>query len=220
MKTFVTLLVLLGVLLAGAAVFIWSGAYNVAATDPHAEPVRWTFVKIRDHSIAEHSEQIEPPPLTAAALVQTGFRHYHAMCVMCHGAPGRDRAEIAEGLNPAPPDLDAPEIQNHYSDAELYWIVKHGIKMTGMPAFGPTHAEEDLWALVAFLRELPQVKPKEYEAMVQEAGLQDSADGHAHQHGAAHKQQPVAEAAQGGQPAREHGSHEHGATEAAAKHSH
>lgn len=102
MKTFTTLLLLLVVLIVGAAVFIWSGTYNVAATDPHTDLVRRTFETIRNQSIAEHSEQVQHPPLTDAALRQTGLRHYHAMCVMCHGAPGRERTEIAQGLNPSP----------------------------------------------------------------------------------------------------------------------
>ena len=182
MKIFVTLLVLLIVLLAGAAVFIWSGAYNVAATAPHTEFVHWLLVKIRDQSIAEHSKRIEPPPLTDPALVQTGLRHYHAMCVTCHGAPGRDRTEIAQGLNPPPPELYKPEVQNQDSNAELYWIIKHGIKMTGMPAFGPTHTEKDLWAIVAFLHKLPHLKAQEYEAMVEAAGIQDGAREHTHRH--------------------------------------
>lgn len=101
---------------------------------------------------------------------------------MCHNAPGRDHTEIAQGLNPAPPTLDTPEVQDLYSDAELYWIVKHGFKMTGMPAFGPTHEEKDLWAIVAFLKKLPHMHPKEYESMGQAAGLQDNTGGHAHQH--------------------------------------
>jgi mono/diheme cytochrome c family protein len=130
-------------------------------------------------------------------LVHTGFRHYHSMCVMCHGAPGRDPSEVGQGLNPQPPPLDADQVQTQYSDAELYWIIKHGVRMTGMPAFGPTHTEKDLWALVAFVRTLPQITPDEYTAMAQTA-----ADGHGvttesgHPHTHSHQSQPGSEKGQ------------------------
>lgn len=185
MRTSLTLLVFVAVLVVAAGLFIWSGAFNIAATKPHYVVTRWLLATVREQSIAAHSEKIEPPPLTDSNLVQAGFRYYHAMCVMCHGAPGRDPSEIRQGLNPPPPKLDAEELQARYSDAQLYWIVKNGIRMTGMPAFGPTHTEEELWSIVAFLRRLPKVKPAEYGAMVEAAGLQDAA-GPAHGHVQAH----------------------------------
>jgi len=101
------------------------------------------------------------------------------MCFSCHGAPGHKPSEIGRGLNPKPPQLDAEEIQGR-SDAELYWIIKNGVRMTGMPAFGPTHEEKELWSIIAFLRRLPEMDAKAYDAMVEAAGLQEGGQMHAH----------------------------------------
>jgi mono/diheme cytochrome c family protein len=148
------------------------------------------FATIRDRSIAEQSEALTPPRLADPRLVQTGLQHYHEMCVTCHGAPGRAPSEIGQGLNPPPPKLYADELQNEYSESELFWIIKHGIRMTGMPAFGPTHTDEDVWALVAFVHRLSQMTPQDYRAMVEAAGLQETnteSHQHEHTHGTQHE---------------------------------
>lgn len=175
------------VLVVLAVLFLFSGFYNVAAVQPHSPATRWLLATIRDQSVARHSQTIQPPSLSDSQLVQAGFREYHAMCFGCHSAPGHELSEIAQGLNPPPPKLDADEIQA-YSDAELYWVVKNGVRMTGMPAFGPTHEEKELWSIVAFLRQLPGTTPQEYKAMVEAAGLGESgepAQHHEHGHGPA-----------------------------------
>jgi mono/diheme cytochrome c family protein len=90
--------------------------------------------------------------------------HYKEMCVFCHGAPGVDASEAGEGLNPPAPDLTLAKIQKR-SDGELFWILQNGIRMTGMPGFGPTHKDEELWKIVAFLRHLPELTPDEEKAL-------------------------------------------------------
>ena len=82
------------------------------------------------------------------------------MCVTCHGAPGVDASEAGEGLNPPAPDLTTGKVQKR-TDGELFWLVQGGIRMTGMPAFGPTHKDEEIWKIVAFLRRLPALSPEE-----------------------------------------------------------
>lgn len=159
MRVLMTLVVTLVVLIAIGAVYIWSGAYNVAASEPHAPAVEWLLSTLQSRSVAERSDGISPPPLTEPARIQAGAPIYDGMCRMCHGAPGHDPSEIAQGLNPKPPKLWSEDVQG-MSDAELYWIVKHGIKMTGMPAFGLTHEEEKLWSVVAFVRRLPELQPE------------------------------------------------------------
>jgi len=191
-----TLFVLL-ILIALAVLFLFSGLYNVAAVQPHSPFVHWLLATMRDQSVARHSQTIQLSSLTDPQLAQAGFREYHAMCFSCHSAPGDELTEIAQGLNPAPPKLDAEEVQAR-SDAELFWIVKNGIRMTGMPAFGPTHKEETLWSIVAFLRRLPKMTPQEYKAMVEAAGLQEEAGEHAHSHAPARKP-----------PQREEEAHQH-----------
>lgn len=86
-------------------------------------------------------------------------------CVQCHGAPGVERGELGKGIRPTPPNLS--EAVAEWSDRELFWIFKHGIKFAGMPAFGPTHSDEELSALVAFLKELPSMSPQEYQQLAQ-----------------------------------------------------
>jgi mono/diheme cytochrome c family protein len=86
------------------------------------------------------------------------------MCVSCHGAPGVDASPVGEGLNPPAPDLTLARIQER-SDGELFWLVQNGIRMTGMPAFGPTHRDEEIWEIVAFLRHLPELTPEEEKAL-------------------------------------------------------
>jgi mono/diheme cytochrome c family protein len=164
-------------------VVLWmiSGTYNVAAVEPHPNVMEWLLAAVRDRSVAHHSQEITPPSLQDPALVQAGLREYHTMCFTCHAAPGYETSAIGKGLNPEPPKLEAEQVQAR-SDAELYWIIQNGLRMTGMPAFGPTHDEKTLWSLVAFLRQLPETDRQEYAAMVEAAGLQATDYGHVHRH--------------------------------------
>ncbi len=179
MKFFLALFVAVLLLIGAVAVFVWSGGYNVAATVPHWDVTAWFLGEVRNRSIAFHSKAIQPPPLKDSKLIKTGFREYHAMCRLCHGAPGYSQTELAKGLYPKPPDLGSKN-KLPLSDSEFYWVVKNGIKMTGMPAFGPTHGEDELWAIVAFLKRMPNMEAKEYEAMVREAGQHKEEKDHHH----------------------------------------
>jgi mono/diheme cytochrome c family protein len=162
-------LVTIVILFAAAALYIWSGSYNVASTAPHWDITIKLLKETRYRSIAYHSKGIRSPSLTDPRLIPIGFDHYHAMCRLCHGAPGYAQTEIALGLNPPPPELTS-EVVQRLKTAELYWIIKNGIKMTGMPAFGPTYDEEELWAMVAFIRLLPKLNPGEYKVMIRQSG--------------------------------------------------
>jgi mono/diheme cytochrome c family protein len=171
MKSFLwSCFVLIGlIVLAGAAV-IWSGVYNVAADSPHWGVTFWLLDQARENSIETHSSGIVAPPLQGEKLVDRGFLHYNETCRLCHGGPGLKPLEFTQGLYPKPPLFPSQEVQKELSDGEVYWIVKHGLKMTAMPAFGVTHTDEELWAIVAFLRRLPTLSPQEYQAMAQRAG--------------------------------------------------
>jgi mono/diheme cytochrome c family protein len=103
------------------------------------------------------------------------------MCRLCHGAPGEFLLEFAQGLNPKAPILASQDVQAR-GDHELYWIVKNGIKMTGMPAFGPTHDEGELWSIISFLRQLGNLTPEKYEAMVKAASGKKPQEGKGHRH--------------------------------------
>ena len=102
------------------------------------------------------------PRANDPAAVAAGLQMYAHSCVICHGAPGAEGADFSKGLNPFPPSLaDASDL----SDGELFWIVKHGIRMTGMPAFGLTHNDDQIWNVVAFIRHLPNLTPQERELL-------------------------------------------------------
>lgn len=101
------------------------------------------------------------PNLADKDLVALGAEHYSAMCSGCHLAPGINDTEIRAGLYPLPPNLATSK----RPPAEQFWIIKHGIKMSGMPAWGKTHDDEAIWGLVAFLRQLPDLNVTEYATL-------------------------------------------------------
>jgi mono/diheme cytochrome c family protein len=175
---FVALIVILVCIIVGGAAFVLSGIYNVGADVPHWRLTFLLLEAVRDRSIAVHSEGIKVPSLNEEALVQKGFPHFHEMCRLCHGAPGYVREEFAEGLYPNPPYLGSHEVQRDNDDRELYWIVKNGLKMTGMPAFGKTHTEEQLWGIVAFVRRLPSLDPQTYKQMVETISKEEKGTDH------------------------------------------
>ena len=97
-----------------------------------------------------------------------GFGHYDEMCTLCHGGPGIERSEIGKGLNPQAPDL--AKAVKAWTPRQLFWIINHGVKMTGMPSFGATHDDDEVWSIVAFVEKLPQISPEQYQRMKREAG--------------------------------------------------
>ncbi len=157
------------VLFAAGAGFVYSGRYNVAATHGHTKPVEQVFRSMMLRSVTTHARDIHPPANFNAhdrELAEHAAGHYEAMCRTCHGAPGRK--PDAWQLYPPPPDLaDALRVM-HWSDAEVYWIIRNGLKDSGMSAFGGSHDDDDLWALTAFVRQLSSISADEYQAMVKQ----------------------------------------------------
>lgn len=185
MKTLKCIGVLVVVVVVVGIAFIYSGLYNVAATAPDSAIARWVLHTTRERSVDVRSEDIKPPQgiaLSDPKLVNLGFRHYDEMCVVCHGAPGIEPGEAHAGLNPQPPDL-AKHVED-MAPGELFWVIKHGIRMTGMPAWGPTHSDTKIWAMVAFVKQLPQITPAEYQQMRHEAAAHPMDD--QDEHGPAH----------------------------------
>jgi len=181
MKTVRTMVILLVLLAVAGLAFIESGLYDVAADTEHTRLVRWILHTTQDRSVERRAEEVQPPGWLAnpsPAVLRTGFIHYQEMCVTCHGAPGVPISEIGQGLNPAP-----PELTRHGDEIdENFWIIKHGIKMTGMPGFGATHDDEKIWAIVAFLRTLPKMTQEDYKKKVAEAWAEEPAGVGEHEH--------------------------------------
>ena len=182
MKYLLTVGIVLVCLGLGAFIFAWSGIYNIAATESHWGITLSFIGMLRDRSIEVRSEDIRPPNLDEAKLKEIGLPHFHEMCRLCHGAPRYRRLEFAGGLYPSPPGMISGSIQKALSDAEIYWIVKHGLKMTGMPAFGPTHDEAELWGVVAIVEEIPRISPEQYRQLVKSTNT-GGEKSHGHSHG-------------------------------------
>lgn len=153
------------VIAAGALAFIYSGVYDIAATRPHFAVTQWVLRTVMERSVKRQARDVKVPDLDDPEKVHIGFKNFHAMCVTCHGAPGTPPSEISKGLYPEAPDL--AEAAKNWTSAELYVIVKRGIKMSGMPAWEATHSGEELWALVAFLKVLPSMPAAEYQDAVE-----------------------------------------------------
>jgi mono/diheme cytochrome c family protein len=158
-------------IIGAAALVISSGIYNVAADAPHSQPVYWLMQTSRDRSIAAHAADIvAPDDLADPERIASGAGLYAEMCSRCHLAPGMERTEISQGLYPKAPELRRGV---DLTPAEEFWVAKHGIKMTGMPAWGVTHSDKLLWDVVAFLQKLPKLTPDQYRALVRSAPSHD-----------------------------------------------
>lgn len=157
---------------------VYTGGYNVAATEDHASFVRWAFDTTFHNSVQRRATTALAPETITPAMIERGARHYEAMCRHCHAAPGVERSEWAGGMRPRPPHL--AEAAPHWALEEVYWLVKHGVRMTGMPAFGPTHDEQTLWSMAAFVKELPAMTPERYAALAGSGGGHDAHGGHTH----------------------------------------
>ena len=160
-------LLVLALLAAAALGLMFSGIHDVAASSPHHAVTRWALQTIRKHSVRAQARNVSVPPPADAAALRRGIEHYARTCVACHGAPGVQRGAVGMGLMPAPPDLALAA--RRWNDLELYWIVKNGIKSTGMPAFGATHPDAELWGIVAFVKRLPAMTPEQYRELAAQA---------------------------------------------------
>ena len=156
-----------------------TGAYNVAATQPHWGVTEWALNTMQHKSVASRAGDLPVAVPTDSAGLTHGFEHFHGMCIECHGAPGFDRGDSGQGLNPEPPRLE--EEAHEWTDAELFWITKHGIRLAGMPAFGPTHTDEEIAGIVGFIRLMETMTEEEYAERVRALESGDGADGgHTH----------------------------------------
>ena len=148
----------------GAAAFFFGGFYSVAGTAEDPAAVTWALTRVRTASINRHADDQPPASINDPASVQAGAKAYAAQgCATCHGGPGVNWVKFSEGLHPDPPDLK--EVVGELSPAQLFWVVKNGINMTGMPSFALAGAKDDeIWSIVAFLKKLPGVSEADYKA--------------------------------------------------------
>jgi len=158
--------ILLGLVLAGVVplLILAVGGFNTAATAGPTRLERKLALFTVNRSVARRAPEETNPFGSSPEALREALPHYRENCVLCHGAPGVEAAELARGLNPPPPDLTAPRIQGR-SDGDLFWLVSEGIRMSGMPAFSPTHSREEIWKLVALIRHLPSLTAEERQLL-------------------------------------------------------
>lgn len=162
----------LTVLAIGLGAFAYSGFYDIGA-DNHHWPLTYQVMQtVRDRSIHMRSQHIKVPNLDDPQLILKGAGQYAAMCTGCHLAPGTDQSELRAGMYPQPPKLS----RIHVAPQDAFWVIKHGIKMSAMPAWGGTHDDPTIWSMVAFLEKLPGMTPAEYKEIVAKAPPDEDMD--------------------------------------------
>lgn len=166
----------LGLGAAALAALIQIGILDFAADTPHSPVVHRLIEWAREQSIAHRAADIAvPADLSDTSRIRRGAGNYDAMCAECHLAPGIEDSEIRKGLYPTPPNLAKPITDSSSTDARHFWIVKHGVKGSGMPAWSKGGMEDEaIWDLTAFLKVLPSLSPEEYRQRV------EASDGHSH----------------------------------------
>jgi mono/diheme cytochrome c family protein len=161
-KIILTVLITLVIMAGGFLIYIMSGAYDISQLSHHNALTKWVINTTTEHSIDKRKKEIKVPDLSNPQIIINGFKLYNKMCKGCHGAPGMNQSPMTEGLYPKPPAIyksdDIPEA------SEAFWIIKNGIKMTSMPAYGPTHNDQEIWAIAAFLsNKLGKMTAEEYK---------------------------------------------------------
>lgn len=148
-----------------ALVFYLLGIYDISATKPHSKVVKAVFHSIAERSIQRNSKkETNPYDVNDPAVYAKGFVEYDNMCVQCHGAPGVGPSPTGKGLYPEPPLFPEEELYE-YSLKDIFWVTKNGVKMTGMPAYGPTHDDEAIWAIAIFLDRSRELTEEQYREL-------------------------------------------------------
>jgi mono/diheme cytochrome c family protein len=183
-KTIVAVLV--GSLMLGTS-FIYSGLYPMGADNHHFKLTHWALETLRERSIARSANDIVVPDLSDPSLLLAGGADYNEMCSGCHLRPGVSENDMTTGLYPSPANLAGKTDQHRHDHADqasgeeaarrAFWIIKHGIKASGMPAWGPTHDDARIWAMVSFLQKLPELNETQYQILTTRSE-QDSNEHH------------------------------------------
>ena len=167
-----TVVVVIIVAVVGTIGFVYSGIYNIGADDHHSKPVLALIHILRERSIEVRAQHITVPNLDDPQLILKGAGQYAAMCTSCHLKPGVRSSELRTGLYPRPPNLT----RFKPNPRAAFWIIKHGIKMSAMPAWGLTHDDATIWSMVAFLQKMPEMTPAQYQDIVARAPPDEDMD--------------------------------------------
>ncbi|NJC33932.1 cytochrome c553 [Sphingomonas jejuensis] len=161
-------LVALLTLAAAGMLFAWSGIFNVAASSGHWAITDWFLHWTMRNSVRTHTllEGVESPRDPSGLISAAG--HFEQSCAVCHGAPGQKASPVTRSATPPAPDLT--ETVPTWTDAQLFWILKHGVKYTGMPAWPTLERKDEVRRMVGFIRLLPEMSVTEYRALVAHDG--------------------------------------------------
>jgi len=165
MKFIIGFVVALIAVASAAVLIMYTGSYNVAADAPDNPVVDWYLSNTMIHSVISRAKSVQAPAQFSDQQARAGFKVYSQTCVHCHGAPGKDPADIAKGLNPEAPDLS--DAVSDMTTGQMFWIIKNGIKMSGMASYGKVHNDDEIWNIVAFVQRLPKMTPEEYSQFAQ-----------------------------------------------------
>ena len=161
---FVAILLIVIAALAGA--FVYTGVYKIGADAPHSRLVSGLLDELREKAIARGARDIAvPADLNDPKRIAAGAGFYQEMCTGCHLGPGIEPSEMSQGLYPSAPDLARTDL----SPSQQFWTIKHGVKLTAMPAWGKTHSDDLIWDMVAFIQRLPKMSPEQYKGLVASA---------------------------------------------------
>ena len=176
------LLITAVIALVGGGLFLYSGTYPMGADVPHNRLTYWLLETLRERSVARAASDIEVPhDLNTSERLLAGGADYNDMCAGCHLKPGKTESDFTLGLYPAPPNLSeaignvaiGPQDSESADEDELkrdFWVIKHGIKASGMPAWGPTHDDQRIWNMVTFIQKLPELTPAQYQILTARGG--------------------------------------------------
>lgn len=164
MRAVLGVLVLLVVGAVALAAWLYSGSYDISALGEPTPVVDRVADIAKRQSVRAHAQHIDAPPLADPILVEDGARHYRDLCAQCHGAPGVEAHPFATAMHPAPPDL--VKEPGGWTPSQLFWITRNGLRMTGMPAYQRSLVDGEIWAVVAFLDQLPTMGAAKYQALI------------------------------------------------------
>lgn len=173
MKRAAVLTAILAALIVSVGVgYFYTGRYPIGADVPHNDITYALLEGVRERSIERASKNTMVPSLDDPDLLLAGGADYNDMCASCHLEPGKNSSDMSIGLYPSPPNLSVSHDDHEHDDVSSsnsakrqFWIIKHGIKASGMPAWGPTHSDERIWAMVAFLQRLPTLDETQYQIL-------------------------------------------------------
>ena len=166
-RSWVRLLKALGALAAlgvGGFIVVLSGVVPVKASSGHWAITAWFLELAMERSISTHTLMADTLTFEEPWLVLKGAGHYETACRPCHGSPDLKRSVVVRAMTPAPPYLP-PDIAN-WRPEELFYIVKHGVKFTGMPAWPTQQRDDEVRAMVAFLLALEKLDADKYRLLV------------------------------------------------------